>query len=119
MSKTVSLRFKNTPQDQAFAKLFLEVEREKHGYTGTRQFFTLPMETGERIEQALAQRICTALDGSYIRRSSGRRRTGRPAKYTVHVVSDDYSFVVQAMDDGTAVELANQRIAKRERKLKS
>jgi hypothetical protein len=57
MSKTVSLRFKNTPQDQAFAKLFLEVEREKHGYTGTRQLFTLPTETGERIERVARQNI--------------------------------------------------------------
>lgn len=72
--------------------------------------FTLPTELGERIEQALAQRICTAKDGSYIRRSTGRRRAGRPARYTVHMKIGK-SFVVTAFDDGAAVELANKRAA--------
>ena len=72
--------------------------------------FVLPTDKGQRIEQALAQRVCTSEDGSYIRRSNGRRRAGRPAKYTVHL-SGDTSFVVEAFDDGTAVELANKRQA--------
>jgi len=72
--------------------------------------FTLPTETGQRIEQALAQRVCTANDGSYIRRSSGRRRAGRNTKYTVHL-ADGKSFVITALDDGAAVEIANKRAA--------
>lgn len=70
--------------------------------------FTLPTELSERIEQALAQRVCTAADGSYIRCSYGRRRAGRPAKYTVHM-ADGSSFIVKAHDDGAAVDLANKR----------
>lgn len=72
--------------------------------------FTLPTETGERIEQALAQRVCTAADGSYIRRSAGRRRAGRPTKYTVHLATGS-SFVIEAFDDGAAVDRANKRTA--------
>ncbi|HRJ59048.1 MAG TPA: hypothetical protein PLV64_22375 [Anaerolineales bacterium] len=72
--------------------------------------FTLPTETGQRIEQALAQRVCTAADGSYIRRSFGRRRVGRNSKYTVHMAQGK-SFVITAPHDGAAVELANKRAA--------
>jgi hypothetical protein len=72
--------------------------------------FTLPEDQGERIEQALAQRVCTAADGSYIRRSYGRRRAGRNPKYVVHLVSGK-SFVITAPDDGAAVDIANKRAA--------
>jgi len=71
--------------------------------------FTLPTEVGQRIEQALAQRVCTANDGSYIRRSSGRRCAGRPTKYTVHLASGK-PFIITAYDDGAAVEIANKRV---------
>jgi len=74
--------------------------------------FSLPEDRQQRLEQALAQRVCTAEDGSYIRRSYGRGRAGRPARYSVHM-ADDTSFVVRAFDDAAAVALANQRIAQR------
>ncbi len=33
MPKTISIRFKNTPEDQAIARAFLEAQREKMGET--------------------------------------------------------------------------------------
>ena len=74
--------------------------------------FTLPTSRDERIGQILAQRVCTAEDGSYIRRSNGRCQAGRPAKYFVHLVSGD-SFTVKAFfDDDKAVDAAYQRLMK-------
>jgi hypothetical protein len=77
--------------------------------------FTLPTETGERIEQALAQRVCTAPGGSYIRYSGGRSRAGRLPKYTVHL-ADGSSFTLRAADDSQAVDAANKRLARKEKK---
>jgi hypothetical protein len=76
--------------------------------------FTLPSEFGQRIEQGLAGRVCTSPDGSYIRRSFGRRRAGRPQKYTVHL-SIDQAFVIHAFDDVAAVDIANERAAQQMR----
>lgn len=72
--------------------------------------FILPADEGERIEQALARRVCTAPDGSYIMRSYGRVRAGRPARYTVHLVNG-VTFAVRARNDEEAVALANKRAA--------
>lgn len=73
--------------------------------------FELPTETGARIEQALAQRICTAADGSYIRFSGGRSKAGRPSKYSVHM-ADGTFFTVRAISDNQAAELANKKVGK-------
>jgi len=75
----------------------------------TDNMFTLPTDLGERIEQVLAQRICTSRDGSYIRRSSGRRRAGRMTRYTVHMVNGK-SLKITACDDNQAVERANNLV---------
>lgn len=72
--------------------------------------FELPMELSERLNQALSNRVCTASDGSYIRRSSGRRRSGRNSRYFVHMEGGE-SFSVIAPHDNAAVELANKRAA--------
>jgi len=77
--------------------------------------FSLPEDRQQRIEQALAQRICTAEDGSYIRRSYGQGRAGRPARYSVHM-ADGAPFTVRAYDDQAAVALANRRITQRKDK---
>jgi hypothetical protein len=73
--------------------------------------FTLPTDRGTRIEQALAQRVCTSPDGSYIRRSYGRNKAGSNAKYTVHLANGT-AFTIRAAHDQAAVDKANERIAK-------
>jgi hypothetical protein len=49
--------------------------------------FELPMELDQRIEQALASRVCTAQDGSYITRSEGKRKSGRRTRYIVRLAT--------------------------------
>jgi hypothetical protein len=44
----------------------------------------------------------------HLRRSNGRRRAGRPAKYWLHGTGELNAPVVKAYTDEEAVELANQ-----------
>ena len=44
----------------------------------------------------------------HLRRSNGRRRAGRPAKYWLHGTGEVNAPVIQAYTDEEAVELANQ-----------
>ena len=71
--------------------------------------FCLPTETTDRIDQAIAGRVCTAGDGSYITRSFGRRRPDRATRYVVHVVNGK-SFTLSAYTDDAAVVAANKRV---------
>ena len=73
--------------------------------------FNLPTTIEERIDQVLAGRVCTAPDGSYMTRSNGRRKAGRPMRYFVHR-ADGTSFTLTADHDEQAVERANKRIDK-------
>jgi len=88
----------------------LNVHKDSVHKDSAEAMFALPAETSERVAQALAQRICTAADGSYIRRSSGQRRAGRDPKYTVHMAQGE-AFVITAPSDEAAVALANERAA--------
>lgn len=71
--------------------------------------FALPVTATERIDQALRHRICTAGDGSYIYRSNGRRKMGRPANYYVSRPGA-MPIRIQAFTDDEAVQLANERL---------
>jgi len=73
--------------------------------------FLLPQTIDERLDQAIANRVCTTKDGSYIWRSSGRRKYGRPYKYGVHL-ADGNSFTVLAYNDEEAVSKANDKLKK-------
>ena len=73
--------------------------------------YKLPTDLGDRIDQLLAGRICTAADGSYITRSNGRRRVGRPTRYYVsHVPGREKAMIIAAQDDDEAVKIANERL---------
>ncbi len=69
--------------------------------------FVLPKTPTERIDQALAGRLCTATTGAYISRSGGRRKSGRPTKYFVHI-SDDRHYTITAWTDEEAIQKANE-----------
>lgn len=51
MPRTISIRFKNTKADQAFARHLLELERQKAGYTPRNQ--GLEMSNEQRLQQQI------------------------------------------------------------------
>lgn len=73
--------------------------------------FKLPDNQNDRIIQAFAGRLCTVSEDTYISRSHGRAKNGLPPKYFVH--AGDSSFVIRAWTDQEAIDLANQKIAKK------
>jgi len=70
--------------------------------------FELPTDTKERIQQALAGRVCTAPDGSYLYRTNGRSKAGR-APWYVAVYSDGGVRKFRAESDEEAVTVGNNR----------
>jgi hypothetical protein len=74
--------------------------------------FTIPTDQAERLRCAIASRVCFADgDRAYIYRSNGRRLTGRPTRYWVHL-SNGATFSITAAHDEEAVSKANARVAK-------
>lgn len=68
------------------------------------------LDTDNRIKCFIANRM--ALDpetGVYMYCSAGRRKAGRPAKYTVHI-SNDTALHVTAFSDQEAVDKANKML---------
>lgn len=49
--------------------------------------------------------------GAHLRRSAGRRRAGRPARYTLHVPNQDRAIHFTAPSDDEAVVKGNRALA--------
>ncbi len=78
--------------------------------------FKLPADQGERIIQALASRICTMPDGSYISKSFGRKMASSRTRYHVHFGEEVHT--VLAYSDSEAVDKANALVKEIQRKMK-
>ena len=66
----------------------------------------LPTTVEDRMLQALADRVATDPDGSYLTRSNGRRKAGRPTKYYLHRPGK-MPQKIEAYTDEEAIEIVN------------
>lgn len=73
--------------------------------------FHLPVTTEEQIGCFIANRVASVDNDTYICRSYGRRKAGRPAKYYA-MLGKSHTLTVTAFTDAEAVEKINDKIAR-------